>query len=61
MDVAVTGFSPESLMWILGFLFSLLIKMCDVYIVREQTEPWLAFHVLGNGSRVLLAVPSCFW
>lgn len=46
-------------MWRLCFLFSLLIKMCNVYIVREQTEPWLAFHVLGNGSCVLLAVASC--
>lgn len=25
----------------LCFLFSLLIKTCNVYIVREQTEPWL--------------------
>lgn len=25
------------------FLFSLLIKMCSVYSVREQTEPWLVF------------------
>ena len=59
--MAVMGFSLKGLMWILGFLFSLLIKMCDVYIVAEQTELWLVYHVFGNGSRVLLAVPSCSW
>lgn len=55
------GSSLESLMWHLCFLFSLLIRMCSVYIVREQTEPWLVFHIFGNGSCVLLAVSSCSW
>ena len=44
LDQAVVGFSVESLVSSC-FLFSLLIKMRSVYIVREQTEPWLVFHV----------------
>jgi hypothetical protein len=36
-------------MWILCFLFS-LIKMYDAYVAREQTELWLVFCILQNGS-----------
>lgn len=38
MHVPAIGFSLESLMWFLCFVFSLLIKMRNVYIVREQTD-----------------------
>lgn len=30
-----------------------------MFTLSENKQPWLVFHVLGNGSRVLLAVPSC--